>query len=265
MDSNAKVEYLQKLRRLKELRDLKKAQLTSTEAAPTPSGSDTVGALSSVAQGLSLGAAPKIAGLVDAVLSKTGTLLTGGDSNPYSGQTLSETYSEGKQDFKDRLSNYQNNNPVKGAALQALGSAPWTALLGGPGPLSGAALGSAEGFLGSDWDSASEVAKNALGGGAIGAATSGLGAVAAAAPVKALAIGGTALHNPMGALALKAVTDMVKPAIEKVGSSAVGAIGQSVKEAAASSLATVGRQKAVEHFIRSHQDPEYAKLTKVSP
>ncbi len=165
-----KTRFLNKLKRLKELRTLK-AQRDAQPAVSGPKMSAGQAALESTKQGVTRGFSDEIGGLVDVALSKTGTLFTGGNPNPYEGTPAGTLYAQGRDEERAKFSKALKDQPTI-SNLAQFGSAALTSVatpggilgLMGEGALQGAGTA----------DTLSDVPMNAAMGAGIGAVAGGI-------------------------------------------------------------------------------------------
>lgn len=155
---------LEELRRLDELES--RAAITP---APTPEISQLQSAGKGAIQGATAGFGDEIAGGIDALLSKTGTLFTGDAPNPYADQPIADVYKSGRNEVRQDNAQASEVNPLSylggmiggGAALPGTGSLKGMTALGGA---SGLGLSNQEDIAGMAGDTAKGAGIGLLGG-----------------------------------------------------------------------------------------------------
>ncbi len=142
--------------------NLKSWKDTIVESAPEMSTAESLGR--GALQSASLGFADEGSGLVDAILSKTGTLLTGGAPNPYADQPITEVYRSGRDEERQANSEAsQNPAYLAGGVAGSLATAP-----GATGIKALAGLGALSGLGGSEESNVGGMAADTAKGGAMG-------------------------------------------------------------------------------------------------
>lgn len=151
-----------------ELKELEELDALEKEFSAQPAKTSSLEAAARGAkQSASLGFSDEGSGLVDALLSKTGTLLTGGAPNPYADKSFSEVYKSGRDEERQADVKARKDSPGSFLAGSVAGGLATPSLGAGIAPIAG--LGALAGLGGSEASNIVGMAKDTAIGTGIGA------------------------------------------------------------------------------------------------
>jgi len=155
-----------------ELKELEELDALEKEFSAQPAKTSSLEAAARGAkQSASLGFSDEGSGLVDALLSKTGTLLTGGAPNPYADKSFSEVYKSGRDEERQADVKAREDSPGSFLAGSVAGGLATPSLGAGIAPIAG--LGALAGLGGSESSNIAGMAKDTALGGALGGLAGG--------------------------------------------------------------------------------------------